>query len=614
MTLGKTGEVVKTSDWQVWWMYNRDQYLHLRDRLVDGGTTGSDDFFLGKGQKENTEDRRRASKEDVRSKVVPALLKAIEAGGTNEFCHGGMLALAKIGVSLSPQEQARFDFILNFFLKEGNENIHRTAALSMGVLAYEPAAPLLRSVLLDTPEARQSLELEEGEAISADLRASAAYGLAFIGRQTSDRELRKSIVEDLVTILELEEQSTPDLKVAAVTAMGLTPLPVVDGADACYCGTCEVDEPGTSRQAQVTWLMRLFNDKKETPALARAHTATAMARLLQDAPDNTPKELKIGVAETMIDSLARSARETEEVHQACVLGLGLLGDADDDPVDVWIRSSLRNQLRDSDEMSRRFALISLAKVGARPGTGDGAWAGTAGVRKELTHQLARGKKHMKPWAGVALGVFGHDLMELGVKPDAGVATALRSMIKRAKKPETLGAYALAAGLRGDQEAVKELQKKLAEIDDDATLGYVSLGLGLIGDRSSIEPLQEMLGHLENRPGLQHRLGLSLGLLGDGAMLSTLTERLEDDSNIQAQTSVASALGFLGDARSLDSLVAVLLDDATHDDTRTSSIVSLGRVSDFARLPWRAYLTSGANYRANTRSLTNPSGDGVMDLE
>lgn len=614
LTLGKTGEVVRTSDWQVWWMYNRDQYLHLRDRLVDGSATGNDDFYLGKGQSENTEDRRRASKEDVRTKVVPALLKAIEAGGTNEFCHGGMLALAKIGVSLSPQERSRFDYILNFFLTEGDETIHRAAALSMGVLAYEPAVPLLRDMLLDTPEGRKALGTKDNGPISQGMRASAAYGLGFIGRQTQDRELRTRIINDLVAILDLEDQPSPDLKVAAVTAMGLTPIEVVDGADACYCGTCEVAEPGTSRQAQVTWLMRFFNDKKGSPALARAHTATAMARLLEDAPDNTPKELKIGVAEVLIDSLARNARETDEVHQACVLGLGLLGDADDDPVDVWIRSALRNQMRDSDEMSRRFALISLAKVGARAGTGDGAWAGTAGVRRELSRQLASGKKHMRPWAGIALGVFGHDLIEMGIEPDPGVALALRSMISRAKKPETLGAYALAAGLRGDREAVKVLQNRLAKVDDDVALGYVSLGLGLIGDRSSIKPLQEFLEQLEGHPGLQHRLGLALGLLGDGAMIPTLTDRLADNDNVQAQSSVASALGFLGDVRSVDSLVAILLDDDTHDDTRTSSIVSLGRVSDFAPLPWRAYLTSGANYRANTQSLTNPNGNGVMDLE
>ncbi len=123
------------------------------------------------------------------------------------------------------------------------------------------------------------------------------------------------------------------MRTAAMISMGLVPLPVVEDAAACYCGTCKVEAPETSLQAQVTYLMRYFTAKKEFGTHVRAHTATTLARLIEAQPEGMPVELKMGVAELLVDSLQRSAREPAMVKQSSVAALGLVGDGDEDDVD-----------------------------------------------------------------------------------------------------------------------------------------------------------------------------------------------------------------------------------------------------------------------------------------
>lgn len=554
-----------------------------------------------------------ASHEIVQTVIVPGLLQAVKRGGTNEFVQSLMLTMAKIGGEENSRE---FEFVLRYFLSHGQPIIHQTSALALGLLGGESMIGTLGDLALDTAAGR-ALVTAEGEPLHTEVdyrvRAFAAHGLGLVGQRSEDAAARKQIVEILVRLLENDGLPTEDVRVAAMAAMSLVPLPVVEGVNACYCGTCEVQGPSTSLQAQVTYLMRYFTSERAYSSTARAHTATTLARLIEAQPAGMPPELELGVAELLVDSLERTSRESQTVRESVVLALGLVGDADLDPVDEWIRWALSRALHSSDPMEQRFALVALAQVGSRPGQGERAFAGTEAVRGDLLHELSTARKAVRPWAGLALGVLEHELREHEQELSPAVDLALRNALRTARTAEDLGAYALAIGLRGDARASPLLIEKLARTRAEDARAYVALAIGLCGDREAIEPLEAALLDEANEPLLESQAGLALGLLGARESAARLVESLGSVS-APTRAAIAQALGFQADRRSIDSLATLLGETgSTAEPVRTKAVQALGFLADRSVASWRIALASNANYLAETPTLTCGERTGVLDL-
>ena len=68
--------------------------MHLEDHLDEGVITGSDEFFLGQGEREQAKDSLRPSEAQVRGQVVPALKRALDKERSNDILTGAMIALA----------------------------------------------------------------------------------------------------------------------------------------------------------------------------------------------------------------------------------------------------------------------------------------------------------------------------------------------------------------------------------------------------------------------------------------------------------------------------------------------------------------------------------------
>jgi len=297
-----------------------------------------------------------------------------------------------------------------------------------------------------------------------------------------------------------------------------------------------------------------------------------------------------------------------------VLALGLVGDADDDEVDKWIRWALGRSATRGGPIEQRFALMALAHVGARGGqVEESRWAGTSYARQRLLHAMARARKDVKPWAGLALGVMGYQLAAKGQELDDGVDVALRQGIRKSKTADTLGAYALAAGLRGDAQAAEELLKKLERVKDEAAASYTSLALGLLGAEEASVVLRELLGQAEEKPLLAVRAGVALGLLGDGEIVSDLCELLEETDNMETRIAAARTLGYLGDRRGVEQLLGLIGDEKAPDEVKEAAVAAIGFASDPAPMPWRIRLANGANYLAQTETLTNAERPGVLDM-
>jgi hypothetical protein len=84
-------------------------------------------------------------------------------------------------------------------------------------------------------------------------------------------------------------------------------------------------------------------------------------------------------------------------------------------------------------------------------------------------------------------------------------------------------------------------------------------------------------------------------------------------SLATQASIASALGFIGDARSIEPLVAMLEDKKMTPRARAFAAVALGLVADKEPLPWNSKLSVGINYRANTTTLANGEGTGILEI-
>ena len=336
------------------------------------------------------------------------------------------------------------------------------AALSLGILANEASVETLVQLAKDLPEGKRLVEANE---VPYRTRAFAAYGPGLIGARPSDNALRQDIAEHLVDLLEAPEFATRDIKVAAMTALGLIPIDVVEDAGAALDGVEEGSNRRhvVSRQAQIAYLVDYFDPARERANanrhwFVRAHAPITMARLLEEAPE----ELKVPVAEVILEACGRHSKEPREVQQSCALALGHIGDADADKgeVDARIRAELVRLTAEGEEQTKRFALIALAQSSARRGQGSDPFAGASEARAELLRQMSRGKTLLKPWAALALGVQGRALLDASQSIDPATLLAVRAACKDNRRPAECGAYMISLGLQRDSESLELLLEKL----------------------------------------------------------------------------------------------------------------------------------------------------------
>lgn len=591
--------------WQLWWEFNRDAYLGLSSIDTRGAATGSADFFLGIGQRRIPGPGGRASTEIVGQRIIPILTTVIQSGGKLGLLSETIVAAAKAG---SRTNASGLQTSLRWFI-EKNEfpQIRRTAALAFGIMGSQRGIDPLRALAYDTPAGR---DMVSGDVVEADLRASAIYGLALLASQASPREL-SDMVRGMVALI--ENQDTPDdLRVAATLALGFMPL-APSGDTVCNCGTCEVPAPHNSLEAQVTWLVRLFMEQRSESRSVRAQAAGSLARLLSSRPKDAPTKLKEVVADVLIKALDRESRQPAVVRESAALGLAMIGDADDDAIDQWIRWALDRSVRTGGRLEKRFALIGMGLIGSRPGNDDETtWDGTRDMRRRLLHQLGRGRKDLRPWAAMGLGVMGHWLTANGQVMSSEVDLALRTAVRNSRRAD-LGAYALALGMRRDPGAVEVLMKKLAKERDPEAQSYAALALGMIGDHQAKEILQAKLHGERTPPVLRSKAGLALGLLGDATVVEKLVGMLAEREDADSRQAVTRALGGIGDVRSIDALDAEFRNIEEGAAVRTEVAIALGRLADSRPLSWRAILATGTNYHGAPATLTSPDGTGVLDL-
>jgi HEAT repeat protein len=600
-TGGNTGPDLTT--WDFWWGFNKDQYLNLKAAIYSGIITGSDDFFLGQGTKTQARNQLQPSEEAIRGKIVPALKDALAKERSNDIVTGALIALAKIGDVKSESGASEFEPILAKFLSDSNQEIAETASVALGILANDASVKVLSDLALDKPEGRKLVGNKE---VNFRSRAFAAYGLGLIGYRTASNQVRQDIAGILIDLLEKPESSTRDVKVAALVSLGLVPIDV-DKSES----PDSRQNHSSSRQTEIKYVQKFFQDDKNN-YLIRAHAPTTLARLLK----GTAPELKESVAKMLLSAIEKQSKERDEIQQSCVLALGQIGDSDKDKVDYQIREALKRIAEDGDQQSRNFAMIALGQVGGRVGEGEDAEKGVKQVRDDLLTFLTRGKNHIRPWAGLGIGVMERSILdnsESGITPSPMSKDALRTTLKDAANPSHTGCYSIAIGIAKDPEAKELLREKLKNAPGDEAKGNVAVALGLVDSREAIVDIQGIVRDSKYKPDLLKQAAIGLGLLGDKDLVPELVTMLGEAKGYSSQAALASALGFIGDSRSIDPLVDMLKRKEITDSARGFAAVALGIVADKEPLPWNAKISTNINYRANTTTLTGENGTGILDI-
>lgn len=594
------------SSWTWWWEFQKEPFLDLKAHVHSSGVaTGSDGFFLGHGYREPERgDTSRPSVPEVHGRIVPALLRTLAAEDRPDVLTGVLMALAKIGEDQGGANQRELELVLRRYLPHANQEVSETATIALGVLGAPSAAALLGDVLLDTAAGREAVDATE---VPWRTRAFAAYGLGVLAAQLENEDVRRFVVHRLARALETDRSAVPDVQVACIIALGRVPLPVAGRPPSAE----DESSASLSRETQVMALLGVLRDRGRD-RLVRAHAPASLGILLEAEPGLDGSQLEQEVALELFQSIEIASREPRELQQSCALALGMIGDRDADELDARIRRALFQLAKSgTDAVSRHLALMSIAKVAARPGRGGGPGVGEA--RAFLLGTIVRGSTEAERWAGISGALLERWLSEKGETVNEPLVHAVRARLAEARSPSEVGAFAIAAGLLRDRESAETLLEKLRIVSEEQARGHVAIALGLVDAEGAIESIRRIVEDATYRPVLLREAATALGLLRDVRAVSLLIDQLERASSQAAQASIAQALGRIGDRRAIEPLLLLLEKPGTTTGARAFAAVALGIVADRRPLPWNSILSVGVNYAAAPPTLYDAQGLGVLNI-
>ena len=582
--------------WNWWWELNKEPFLVRTRWSGPSRPVTGDGTFLGQS---GPVPGAPPTDEVVFGKILPTLQRTLTSERSDELLASSALALARIGASRPKANKSAYAEILTGLLRKGDSALVETATLALGILGDEASAPLLADLCHGGDVGREALG---GRRPSRRTQTFAAYALGLLGNRSSNEDVRRFAVHQLVWALETDRGGSADLPVACVNAIGLIPIPdreldpstARDGAQ----------PPGSSLVAQVDYLLEVLLARRGD-ARVRAQAPIAIGRLLQASKGPNHGALKMKVVHELFDRIVAHRREPREVLQSCLIALGQIGDNDGDELDKRIRRTLM-RLEDlaREPAARQYALISLGRIGARPG--EGKPDNLQDERNYLEHKFGRGSSTYRPWAALALGLWEH-----GAGDDDGTRLALRVALDNARVGREVGSYALACGLaRTGEEA---LLAQLEDRGEEQTRGYVALGLGLTGSADAEAPLLELLPQATFRPTLLRSAALGVELSGSSASVPPLVQMLERSRSGSSQVPIAMALARSGDSLAVDPLLELLDNRDATGVARAFAASALGWIASRERLPWNALYSIDANVHAAPETLFDPDGTGLLNL-
>jgi HEAT repeat protein len=580
-TTGGAPEISFEVSWQVWWELNKDPFVLQRSAIRTAPTTGSDDFWLGQRRSAPAIDTLLPTEADCRDRIVPALVALMEKERNGDVQTACMVALARIGL-----DGVDIDLIelLRSRLSRDDQEVRETAALALGITGRAAAVATLRGLLLDDAEGRKFC----GDSpVSDRTRAFAAYGLGLLARRSDDGNAKQQAHDLLWAVVQDQRIKGRDLRVAAVTGLGLV---------------CDPDRSGHKRLAWqiVEELMGWYQlDLGRGDEAIQAHAPVAIGRLLGRGRSQLQQRCKQHFAEVLTGDDKRS----NPILQSAALALGMLVlPAEQHAEEAAFAKALQSHWEKGiDRLARNFAVIALGRIGG------------AANRDWLATTYARCNKNLeRPWVALALGLVAAAAAESGTV-DVATATMLAADLERAQMPELQAALAVALGLTGHSAASDRVQRLLrANEHDEMLAGYLCIGLAMLDDPASVPVLGDIMSRSRRRPFLLLQAAVGLGRLGDRTANEELLAMMRDSDSLAVLSALANAIGQIGDRRAIEPLITMTGDNELTKLTRAFVAAALGGVGDGPILPWNQPISRDSNYGAPVDTLSN-GRTGVLDI-
>lgn len=569
------------SSWQIWWELNKDEFVQRRRDGASGPTTGSDDFYLGARRAEPAVDALLPTAADLTDRVVPALAVLLGKERNRDVQTACLLALAKIGRD-APGADLERELLAR--LPRGDQEVRETAALALGIAGRATSLPKLLALLADDAEGRR---LCARDSVDARTRAFAAYGLGILARSLPEAEAGRRAHDGLVAILRDPSLRQRDLRVAAVSALGLI---------------------GDARQAghkRLAWLaveeLLAFVDQDlgAGDELVQAQALLAIGRLLGRGSSSLHQRCK----ERFAALLAGRDKRGNAMQQSAAIALGMLAvpsavHAEDAAVEKALQAFFE---RGVDRLARNLAAIALGRIG---GAANRSWL-------LATYQRAN-KTTERPWLALALGLLAAQTAADGT-PDAALASMLLDDLSATARQDVQGALAIAVGLTRHAPSAPAMLRLLREHElHEELAGYLCVGIGLLGDRAAAPALLAVLERSPRRPLLLLQAAVGLGCLGDRDASERLVAKMQGAESTAVLAALASAIGRIGDRRALEPLLALLADEEVSKLARAFVAAALGGIGDRRPLPWNEPLSRDSNWSGAVDTLSN-GATGVLDL-
>jgi hypothetical protein len=602
--------------WQFWWEFNKDPYIRLRDAIHSNtAVSGSDEFYLGATRMVDAQDTMSPSEEEKLNVILPALKKAIDSTENRDITSSCMVAMAKVGRNHS---EFRLRDVFYDRLSRGDQEIRETAALSFGIAALPDAENLdtLVGLALDNDVGRKA---SGNSGVNDRTRSFACYGLGLIAHANADVALKRKAFEALRELVDDDQKSSRNIKVAAVNALGLLNAAPSGSADAPATGEgAKAAAGGEDARKLVDDALKCLEAYYMKPLgagdqLLQAHAPTAIAKLLgKDYPDAKVVERFKKLFSDDLAGKGKTKRSSDNITQSCVLALGQLCSpiADEKSPDAEFGKQLLESWKSNKDLQTRyFSILALGQIG-------GDWC-----RTQLLKEFDKaGKSIEKPWVAMAMGVYAFEKYEADqaagrtIELEEEFGRTLREAVLDGKDPSSVSGIAVGLGLCRYEAAADDLRSLLVKSKSkDDLAGYLCISLALMGDKRSITDIRDIVEKSVRRPDLLQQAAIALGKLGDKSVADELQKLLGDgDTNLAKLSAVASALGFIGDRRTIEPLKRMLQNDGLTELSRAFAAVALGGVGDKEKLPWNSKIGTNMNYRAAVDTLTDKQA-GILDI-
>ncbi len=571
-TGGSSALQVDFSGWEYWWLYNRDQFLGLREAVHRVVTTGSDEFYMG-GARRRVAGTLAPSERDLGEIALPVFEGVLAGDDQRDVTTAALIGVAKL--RSVGRRAARV--ALRARLRSPLRPVREAAVLGMGIGRDPVCLPWLAELALDSELGRTMCGTTQ---VDDRMRAFAAYALGLNGRAQVGLQGKRRAAEPLIALLERGDARW------GVTLAAVHGLRTVDLAPASrsYQGAQLVDAA-----------LRALREYRSASRgrgerVIQAAATTAIAAMVRDDPARRERYRRV-----CVEDLRDPSTGAAPFARTAAVALADLATSADADAGRALRVYYE---KGKDQQARYYSVISLGRIGGGEN------------REFLLRALARANPATeRPWIALALG-----LLARGAPGSGGVAEALRRELADTVSPSLRGALAVSLGLARDREAVEPLLALLREnASREPVAAPVSIALGLIGDRRALVLLREVAVRQVHRPRILIETSSALAMLGDKSIGPRLLDELERERPTLARlASVAVALGQVGDRRVLAGLARLASDAELGRLARGYAIVALGAVCDSALVPWQAPLSAGIDYRVVMPTLTDGSG-GVLDI-